>query len=84
MTGNRFLPKLHLRHQGFIHITSGPFTKDFDLFVKFKETCDFNYIYKNELEKSFFHVMLHMLTVKIYLEELFETIFFMIRLMKLL
>ena len=45
------MPELHLRQPGF---ACGSFTKHCERILKFKETGDLNYIYKNELQKACF------------------------------
>ena len=53
MTGDKFMPVLHLRQLGFVYITRVPFTKHCQ---KFKETGNLKHIYKNELDNAcFFH-----------------------------
>ena len=44
-----------LKQPGFTYSASGPFTKNKERIQKFKETGDTSYIYKNELDKAFFH-----------------------------
>ena len=51
LAGDKFMPEMHLRQP---HFTCGPFTKHKQRIRKFKETCDTNYIYKNELDKACF------------------------------
>ena len=45
---------MHLKQRGFTYSACGPFTKSKERIQKFKETGDTNYIYKNELDKTFF------------------------------
>ena len=54
LVGDKFMPEMHLRQQGFTYSACGPFTKDKEKIQKFKETGDTNYIYKNELDKACF------------------------------
>ena len=49
LTGDTFMPELHLRHPVFTHSSCGPFTKRCERIKKFKENCYLNYVYKNEL-----------------------------------
>ena len=44
-----------LKQPGLTYSASGPFTKNKKRIQKFKETRDTSYIYKNELDKAFFH-----------------------------
>ena len=48
------MPKMHLRHAGFMHNACGPFTKNKERMQKFKETGDSRYIYQNKLNKASF------------------------------
>ena len=43
------MPEMLLKQPGFTYSTCGPFTKIKERILKFKETGDTNYIYKNEL-----------------------------------
>ena len=54
LTGDKFMPELHLRQPGFTYSACGAFTKHCESIWKFKETGDLNYIYKNELDKPCF------------------------------
>ena len=54
LTGDSFLPKLHLRQPRFTYSALGPFNKHCERIQKFKETSDLNQIYKNGLDKAFF------------------------------
>ena len=54
LTGDKFIPEMHLRQFGFIYSACGPFTKNKERSQRFKETGDTNYIYKNELDKAWF------------------------------
>ena len=44
LTGDKFMPKLHLKQPGFIYSACGPFTK----------TGKLKYLYRNELDKACF------------------------------
>ena len=50
----KFMPKLHLRPPVFTYNACGLFTKLCERIQKFREACDLNYIYKNELDKACF------------------------------
>ena len=54
LTGDKFIPEMHLRQPGFTYSACGPFTKNKERIQKFKETGDTSYIYKNELDKACF------------------------------
>ena len=54
LTGDKFMPEMHLRQPGFTYSACGPFTKTKKRIQKFKQTRDSRYIYKNELDKAFF------------------------------
>ena len=48
------MPEMHLKQPGFTYSACGPFTKNKERILKFKETGDSRYIYKNELDKACF------------------------------
>ena len=54
LTGNKFMPEIHLRQPGFTYGACGPFTKNKQRIQKFLETGDTKYIYRNELDKACF------------------------------
>ena len=72
LAGDKFMPEMHLRQPEFAYSTCGPFTKHKQRIQKFKGTGDTNYIYKNELDKAFLLMMLHILIVKILQKELLQ------------
>ena len=43
LTGDKFIPKLHLKQPGFTYSACGPCTKDRERIQKFKETYNLNY-----------------------------------------
>ena len=53
MVGEKFMPEIHLKQQGFSYSACGPFTKNKERIQKFKETGEMN-IYRNELDKTCF------------------------------
>ena len=64
LAGDKFMPEMLSKQPaapgkpGFIYSACGKFTKNKEIFQKFKETGDTRYICRNELDKSFFqHVM---------------------------
>ena len=54
LTGDEFMPEMHLRQPQFVYCACGPFTKNKEIIQKFKETGDTSHIYKNELDKACF------------------------------
>ena len=54
LSGDRFMPEMHLRQPQFVYSACGPFTKNKERIKKFKETGDTSYIYKNVLDKAYF------------------------------
>ena len=54
LTGDQFMPEMHLRQPQFTYSACGPFTKNKERIQKFKETGDSRYTYKNELDKACF------------------------------
>ena len=54
LTGDRFIPELHLKQLRFTYSACGPFTKHSERIKKFKGTRDLNYVYKNESDKVCF------------------------------
>ena len=54
LTGDKFMPEMHLRQPGFTYSACGPFTKNKQRIQKFMETGDTKYIYRNELDKACF------------------------------
>ena len=54
MTGDKFIPELHLKQPGFTYRACGPFTKDRERRQKFRETGSLKHLYRNELDKACF------------------------------
>ena len=52
LTGDKFMPEIHLKQPGFTYSAYGPFTKNKERIQKVKETGDTSYIYKNELDQA--------------------------------
>ena len=52
LTGDKSMPELHLRQRRFIYSACGPFTKHCKRILNLKKTSDFNYMYKNKLDKA--------------------------------
>ena len=49
LTGDTFMPKLHLKQPGFTYSTCGPFTKHREKIQKVRETGNLKHIYKVKL-----------------------------------
>ena len=49
------MPKKHLEQLEFTNTACGPFTKKKIKIQKFKEIGDSRYIYRNNLDKAWFH-----------------------------
>ena len=47
LTGDKFIPELHLKQPGFTYGASGPFTKHRESIQKFRETGNLKYLYRN-------------------------------------
>ena len=54
LVGDKFMSEMHLRQPGFTYSACGPFTKNEERILKFKQTGDSRYIYRNELDKACF------------------------------
>ena len=54
LTGDKFMPEMHLRQPGFTYSACGPFTKNKERVQKFMQTGNTDFIYKNELDKACF------------------------------
>ena len=54
LAGDKFMPKMHLRQPQFVYSACGPFTRHKETILKFKQTGDTHYIYRNELNKACF------------------------------
>ena len=52
LSGDEFIPEMHLRQPGFTYSACRPFTKKKERIEKFKETGDLRYIYQNDLSKA--------------------------------
>ena len=54
LAGDKFMPEMHLKQQGFTYSACGPFSKNRERIQKFKETVDTSYLYKNKFDKACF------------------------------
>ena len=54
LSGDKFVPRMHLRQTGFTYNTWGRFTKIKKRIQKFKETWNLQYFSQKELDKAWF------------------------------
>ena len=54
LTGDKFMPDLHLKEPGFTYSPCGPFTKHRERTQKLRETGNLKHLYRNELGKACF------------------------------
>ena len=54
LTGDKFMPEMHLRQPGFTYSAYGPFTKHKEMIYNFMKTGNTNLINKNEFDKACF------------------------------
>ena len=54
MTGDKFMPEMHLKQLGFSYSACDSFTKNKERIQEFIETRNTNYIYKIDLDKARF------------------------------
>ena len=54
MTGDKFMPELHLKQAGFTYRNCGPFTKHYKKIQKFREAGNLKHLCRNELGKGCF------------------------------
>ena len=54
LTGDKFMPEMHLRQPRFTYSACGHFTKYRERILKFMNTSDTRFIYKNYLDKACF------------------------------
>ena len=54
LTGDKFMPELHLKQLGFTYSNCGPFSKHRERTQKFRETGNLKNLYRNELDKAYF------------------------------
>ena len=54
MTGDKFMPELHLKQPGFTYMACVSFTKHPERIQKFRETGNLKHLYRNELDKTCF------------------------------
>ena len=54
LTGNKFMPELHLKQPGFTYRACGLFTKYCARIQRFRKTGNLKHLFKNELDKNCF------------------------------
>ena len=54
LTGDKFMPELHLKQPEFTYSACEPFTKHHKRTQKFRETDNLKHLYRNELDKACF------------------------------
>ena len=54
LTGDKFMPELHLKQPGFTYSPCGPFTKHRERIQKLRETGNLRNLYRNEFKQSLF------------------------------
>ena len=54
LTGDTFMPEMHLKQPGFTYSACGPFSKNRERIQKLLKTGESRYIYQNELDKACF------------------------------
>ena len=54
LVGDKFMPEMHLRQPGFTYSACGPFTKNKERIEKFMQSGNTDFIYKNELDKTWY------------------------------
>ena len=54
MTGDKFMPELHLKQPGFTYMACVSFTEHHERIQKFRETGNLKHLYRNELDKTCF------------------------------
>ena len=52
LTGDKFMPELHLKQLQLTHSACGPFAKHLERNQKFKETGNLKHLFRNELHKA--------------------------------
>ena len=65
MTGDKFMPKMHLKQPGFTYGTCGSFTKNKERSQRFMQIGNTNYITRMILLKLVFNMIWLMVNIKI-------------------
>ena len=75
LAGDIFMPELHLKQRGFTYSTCSPFAKSKKRIEKSMQTRNTDFIYGNELDKSYFAHDMVIVNQKILQKELSQTKF---------
>ena len=54
LSGDKFMPEIHLKQHGFTYSACEPFTENKKRIKKFKETGNSSYVYQTKLDKACF------------------------------
>ena len=54
LTGDKFIPEMHLKQPGFTYSACRPFTENKEIILKDMQTRNTNYTYKNDMDKACF------------------------------
>ena len=57
LTGDKFMPEMHLKQLGFTYNACGPFTKNKERIEKFMQIGNTDFIYRNDLDKVCFNMI---------------------------
>ena len=57
LTGDKFMPEMHLKQLGFTYNACGPFTKNKERIEKFMQIGNTDFIYRNDLDKVCFNII---------------------------
>ena len=52
VTGDRFMPEMHLKQPGFTYSACRLFIKEKERFEKFMQTGNTDFIYKNDIDRA--------------------------------
>ena len=69
LSGDKFMPEMHLRQPGFTYSGCWAFAKSKERIKKIKETGDSRYIYQNEPDKTCFQYDMAHRDSRVSLEE---------------
>ena len=54
LTGDKFMPRLHLKQPGVTYSACGSFSKHHERIQKFRKTGNLKHLYRNEVDKTCF------------------------------
>ena len=57
LTGDKFMPEMHLKQLGFTYNACGPFTKNKERIEKFMQIGNTDFLYRNDLDKVCFNMI---------------------------